>query len=1632
MESLTARFHKEVFLPYLELLKAQYRIHPAFQHARQIWEAKLTEQELVNGPYLEKAHIYAPGEPFESLPLHTSTVKTIRSFRPNLWKHQTDALKLLLTGNNAVIATGTSSGKTLCYQIPILDDLIRNPSEGLRAVIIYPLNALVNDQLAEWERILQGHPQITFARFTGQTPDSPLEYVARLRDSFRRQLGDEKFTRQQLDQEVERRVQQQIKADPPNRLNHRVAIRANPPNILITNFSMLEYLLERPVDAPIFENTRLKFLVLDEAHAYRGVQATEIAFLIRRLKDRLALEKLTCVATSATLGEKGDTDSRRKVRQFAGDLFHEPFGDDNPIYGEAMEPVLAKPSFRPTPGQYTQVAEVLRNNPATDVRPVFGVTLPEKQLADLLAHDENLYRLRATLTTATRLDKAVATLWPDDSKAEGGLQALLQIVGLAQKNASHDDLFPTRLHYFVRAQDGLHVCLHKECPDRRGKEAAFFVSRQTASDVPEGNCPACYRTNRTSKLVEVATCRKCGYLFGALQDLGPRHAQNPDSEGDRSDIDFDSFSTELGWASDSYWSYFSVEEELPYPSQPKLDEEEEDQTDLFLNPARLNWCVLCGKRNDKGAGDTCGCLQPHLREIKVFHRQCPHSGKPKDRDNLTNPEKRPLTSCPNCGARNSSGLEPLRRFQESDDETGIALAIPLAHFQVTPRNDQARLPRKLLCFTDNRQRAAAFPSLLEEETFSHDMGRHIVRIVCEGGRPVDLVKLGEQLAEVSDSSSDKFDPDFFLPVSRFPDEELNAKGKRDLWVAETFAYFGIPDSARESAEDLGLVAVEYRLKDNERAAFHRVLGIADLSSSDADAALQTLAAFMRHRKAFTLPKGRVEPHALAFGRITADIGFVKRREGIRNTEGWLPRKNKDGSYRHNFITDYLRRMAGLTPEQTLSLAERIWDYLTDRSLAVLVDDKGTWKLDHERLFATKPASRYVCSRCGIVTPYSALQVCPRKECDGKLEHRSFDPTQANIVARWVAGTHTAKFTTLKSEEHTAQISKDVAKIIEEDFRAAGVNLLSSTTTFEMGINIGDLQKILLRNAPPTSANYVQRVGRSGRGEDKNAICVTLCRRTKYDADAWSNPPRLMSGEVRPPTVFTKNPVIARRHFNATVFAQFLRVKIKNERVLGDIRQNIRLEGFIPLDSRKGIPAKWLRIPSPDLFLDFYQWLNNQSEATIFKTTPGRSILDATDGFENGRMSSLKSYKEILDTITDELRVLMTERQKLFGEGGSTYETEKAIKDMLDSNVIDVLAKRGFLPRYAFPLDLVTLETGWSRWSRDVDVELSRDRGLAIAEFAPGAQVIAHKKVFTSAGLYVVSKADEPQRLWFSKCRGCEQIRTGATDNQLIVECAVCHQTITRQNVRPFVKPEAFSVRIEKGDQGIARHRRGTLVRQRQSLTHFIDYVEPDSLHDLGLFRVALKERGRLFRYNLGPGNKGFRLCPKCGSSEPLSGFKVGKRHKKLRVLSGSSQCENDSLWGDSNKPLAFGHEFETFSLIARPVVPVKSIESLTFALQKGLCRQLELESNDIGVSWRWVAKRSDGAGAEVILYDRTPGGAGFVKEGFSSWQAVVKKTYEICAECDCEKACYECLKDYGNQGYHGKLDRDSVKALLGG
>lgn len=750
-------------------------------------------------------------------------------------------------------------------------------------------------------------------------------------------------------------------------------------------------------------------------------------------------------------------------------------------------------------------------------------------------------------------------------------------------------------------------------------------------------------------------------------------------------------------------------------------------------------------------------------------------------------------------------------------------------------------------------------------------------------------------------------------------------------------------------------------------------------------------------------------------------------------------------------------MLNLQPADTLILAEKIWWVLIDNTLLKerTVNQTKFYQLFEDRLLVDTSELRFICNRCRLVTAYSVRNCCPRKFCSGQLEEKSFDGTQENTIARWVAGIGVPRFTTLRSEEHTAQINKDLAKRIEDQFRgeggkssknggkssknseevirAEGINLLSSTTTFEMGINIGDLQKVLLRNAPPSSASYVQRVGRAGRGNDKNSICVTLCRRLKYDGDMWRMPQQLMSGNIRTPTVFIENNIIAQRHFNAVVFARFLRTKIHNEKILGEEKQVIRLAAFLPLTSRKGV-ENWLNIYPADLYLDFLGWLETEDESDFFHTKSGKSLVDAVAGFETGKEKLIDEYKGVFVNITAELEVLVDEMDRLGKERlyRDASEIESAVKNLINSDVISTLAKRGFLPRYAFPLETVTLETQKSRWARKSDVELSRDRAIAISEFAPGAQVIAHKRVFTSEGLYIVSREDKPDKKFYARCKACDQIVTSDVENSLKgSDCKTCGEKI--QKVAAYVEPNNFSVRIEKGNENSSRHRPSSLIRQRQSLTHFIDIIKDEDFKDFGLFTIALKRDGKLFRYNLGPKNEGFMLCQDCGCSMPSGRYRVNKGHNRLRATRGSMKCESTNVLNR----LAYGHVFYSYCLIARPTkfVDSKIVSSLAFALQKGLCKVLEVEPADIGVVGRWRSRKDAfGPNAEIVLFDNTPGGAGFVEEGYERWNSVVIEAGKLVKACNCdlEGACYDCLKDYSNQSEHDNLSRGLVLDYLGG
>ncbi len=1628
MDPLNTRFNREVVANFTAMLRSQYQVHQRFQGIKEQWHSFLQDpKQLINGPFLEAATSYEQGAPLEALPLADGTRKTITEVMGGhrLYKHQSDALNLVLGGENVVVATGTSSGKTRCFQLPILDDLIRDSSPGLRAIIIYPMNALVNDQLQDWERLLAKHPKITFARFTGQTPSDGKAFESGLREACRARLKG-KVDPDELDDAANAEFHKEMKKarDTPNHLRHRAAIRQSPPHILITNFSMLEYLLVRPVDAPVFEGARLKFLVLDEAHAYRSVQATEIAFLLRRLKERLGVIKPVCIATSATLGDPKKAGNSERVQRFASGLFGEPFNPSGLIYGTAKTIIAPPKTAEPSVADYLAAGDALANGGAEAALAKLPA-ISASSLREWLESDANVFKLRSeVLRKPIRFEDAAERVFKSHPQREAALSALLALVATADENQpGHEALLPTRLHYFLRAQDGLHVCLREDCPGRNGDVPAVFPSRRADdASIPEGVCPACHAAGRASKLVETVTCRRCGWLYGALRDLGPTRARARRDTGESSvegaivpPPSHDSFDTDLGWAPDSFHTYVSVSPEIPYPRPIADSDEERDNDKLLFNPELAAWCAACGKRK-QSSSDSCQCGKAgHERLIDIFHRQCPTD---KGTEQLEKDVKHMLGQCPNCLARNTMGVEPVRRFQESEDEAGLAAAIPFAHFDVSPWVPKERWKiRKLLCFADQRQKAATFPALLEDEMFPWDLGREITRITLKEVKPLKFTKvadlLHQQFADTSLSPEDKL----LLPSSVRP--EGDDPDWKQFFQAQVFAYFGIPDSSRDSAEDFGAVRVRYDLDDAKRVALNGALEAFKLSPSDSEALLQTLFGYARKRKAFGLPQG-VKHNDPAFGRVTADIFLAKEKGGLKNAEGFVSAVT---SAQGNEFTNYLSRSLRISITEAREVAANLWEVFT-RTATLRQNDSDRWRLIQSDLQVETAPQRFCCSTCQTVATWNCRDVCPKKECCGTLVEMPSLDQDDRLIARWVSARPDVTFQSLASEEHTAQLAKNVAALVEEDFRGSGVNLLSSTTTFEMGINIGDLQKVLLRNAPPSAASYIQRVGRAGRGADRNAVCVTLCKGTKYDLDCWRQPEqRLMQGTVNPPSVFLLNAHLAQRHLNAYFFASALR---ENMATLGSLarKQQIPLGICIPQELRKGLPANSFPNGTESAVLDLSSAMRQCGSPTVDNASLSE-IADAVGGWPSALESCVTGYEKRMQEIRDDLQALLDERDERHKQFQPTFESDRAIQSILKADLISILAKRGFLPRYAFPLDVVELVTKTDRYA-DSDVALSRDRGQAIGEYAPGAQVVARKQMFTSGGLFFSTRKEMPDPEWFWRCPECQLIRTEITKARLIESlgnsCPACHHHVLGVNMRRFIQPTAF-LHDEKAKASFGRTKP---IRQRQGLTHFIDTLDGVTFTVNTGFNIALKKDGKLFRYNHAPGNKGFKLCRLCGRSEPvpLTGASA-TQHKWLRYLPIFGRNEKCSSDANRSITVAYGHIFESFCLVVRPLISPPSRESLGYALHRGLCRVLELDLNEVGVSFR----RSQTGGDEIVLFDKAPGGAGLVLDAHARWDEVVEAASRIVTSCTCiadssgKAACYSCLKDFSNQTHHELLDR---------
>lgn len=1511
---------------------------------RASFEEALKSGHLSKGPFLEATPVFKRGQTpralFQSLlgdQPDEAFLKAVQGERA-LYQHQERAIKSVFNGGNVIVATGTGSGKTEAFIYPILLHLYQEFRKdqlgpGVRALILYPMNALANDQrerLGEICRRLkeENSPfQFTFGQYTGETPENENDSQRHARDLMANRL--------------------------PGELVLRFEMRKEPPHILLTNYSMLEYLLLRPYDSPLFDNGRAQwwtFLVLDEAHQYRGSKGIEMGMLLRRLKQRLReggrSAPFRCIATSATLvGGEGDKEA---VAKFASDLFGEKFLKENVILGE-IEPILEHGARSLQPNDYLLLSDALqeKNEEArshlSKLATELGVSIPmgehlQTTIGALLQHDRRATDLTRLITgNPTEVREIADQVFGDLPEVEqvAALSKLVELLMLARDPLSDAPLLSPRYHLFLRSLEGAFVSYW---PKKK-----VFLDRKSSG----GEYTA----------FEVALCRECGqhYFVGRIKNGKLVEAVR--------DPSMDDFGV----------SFFRPVEQTGA---------EEDDESYSAEKKEFQLCAQCGEiRKDKL---TCG----HDKVIRLIEEETP-----SDEDRVDQ-----LKRCGACGY-SGAGRDPVREVVHSTDGPHAVIATTL--YQKLPKER-----KKVLAFADGRQEAAFFAWYLEG-SYNDILYRNLILKVVRDFDP--HTKEGLSLRDLAKGLCCIFQEKKIFPSTK-SDLELGRKA----WI-RLYREF-LTDEPGISLEGVGLVRWQLKWPEWFRVPEALLTPPWSLTEREARDLTYILLNTMRADRAVELQTesgisvswSNLELQAT---QMRFRIGDPKSKKDVRSWDGKVGR-------RAQFLARLLMR-AGFSEQEALEHAvdalRAIWEAVSkcDKN-ALSSNDRLLLPVDDARRLnpywwrlrpITGDDTIFQCDTCGRLQAVSVRGICPRHRCLGTLKEANPQDLEPNhyrfLYEEDLPGS-------LRVEEHTAQLDKEKAREFQREFREGKIHVLSCSTTFELGVDLGDLDTVFLRNVPPEAFNYAQRVGRAGRRSGFPGFAITYCRRGPHDLYHFSDPKSMLSGKVRPPTISLRNEKIITRHIAATALSHFFRAFHERfetvEKLFKDLKHPSGIDDF-------------------KAFLNEHQAKLEESLRAIVPADMLPQVgLDSGDWIE--RIAGEESRFSLAETevSSDYKGVIRLEEEASANKDYKTADwASKRAKTIASEDVLSFLSRKAVIPKYGFPVDVVELDTQRRKQNQEAfDVLLQRDLSIAISEFAPTSKLVANKKVWTSYGLKKVAEKE-----WQRKCyKRCLQhnvfLEWSDEQSEPPTPCG------DRLTVSKYVIPIfGFVTGLEEPQEPKARTARVFTTRP-----YFAGPCGPDPGTiaiplDPPMITMRKASPGLMAVLCEGRRGQGFYICSECGA-----GFR--KREKTHRTPNG--QYCNGIL-----EEVSLGHEFVTDVLQLQfhqepegGIEPVWFAYSLAYALVEGAAEALEVPSTDLSAT---VTHSNEYPIPPIILYDNVPGGAGLVaqlekEETLKDCLDTAQKRVSGTCGCDESTSCYGCLRSYRNQFAHQNLQRGPVRSYL--
>jgi ATP-dependent helicase YprA (DUF1998 family) len=1557
---------------YRSFIKSSYRLADPALRAQ--FEGHVDRAEvLVKGPYVTLARDFVEGQKLSQILAsgcgHVNLARLHWPFGDTpLYGHQENAFRSVEAGKNVIVKTGTGSGKTEAFLLPVLSGVLRANEQGVRgtkAVLLYPMNALANDQLLRLRELLrESNTGISFALYTGES-----ETVAQ---TIGEPLSGHELTR-------------------------RDEIRRNPPDVILTNYKQLEFLLVRKADRALF-TPALRYVVLDEIHSYRGALATELACLLRRLKARCGVKKgsIRVIGTSATVSQDAGGDAA--LARFVTDLFDEPFelGDivgeryrERPAPTHPYEPPfveLSEADLRfftqaDEPG-LVRLAEKVCGRKGPDAASTHGklqALLSESLFVGALMSAAEFPRSFDELAAALREKSAALRDAPTDAIMRL-IQAYLLLGSYGDENEM--PLLRPKLHTFFHGVYDVGLCMNPAC-------------RKLATDSSD-RCGECGSAVRPAVL-----CRTCGQDFVKVR-FNPDHPEETVSNDDFLSDEESAFITP-----------YLVGERADEDEEAENDEPEEDEP----RPRRRRQ-TAAEKR----------LKQQYVDHVRGSVFEAEPSGVPKDNLSVQHVLRGRGTSCPVCNSRYTRGdvLTLLR--------TGVASSVSVLgthHLDRVPEDE-----RKLLIFADNRQDAAHQAGYMSDRHRQFALRHAIGAAVSEAG------SAGIALQDLPNRVREIFQRIGLAKRNLTRDEEASWRRTLEYEIAAEFCR---ATQQRIALENLALVEVQYEFLD-KLIADRRFIECCRRAGSDVEkgaVVVRAMLDFMRRKRAvsFDFYQSFLDPKRTPWSWLTVDpynLSIAEHERGavyfMLDRPEALRSKSVSGIKAEPLVKDSDRGAAGGIARLVYDkiglgavigegwirrVVDLLREYEMVESPPVLPESvrrhlRGQRPLQIAKRIVrlVKGESGWRCRKCSIWRPYRADVCLVSTACSG--HDHDIQPSVADKNNYYVQLYTADRPRRLRALEHTAQIDQDNRAKREQEFKGGKIETLVCSPTLELGVDIGDLYSVLLRNAPHTPSNYIQRAGRAGR-RLRIGFVTAFCSTGPHDRHCFEDPAWLVRGEFMPPIVRLTNDKIVARHVRSFALEEL------NEDfswLMGDLLEDLQNPAILKRD-RYAHLLEGLRARSDDIGVKARDIFDRQEVMEVVKVFP--------DDFESTVLRWHEQVKRLHREFHEYARIVSTReseqkrraRERAYRE--LTTDREKAF-------VLSYFAEEGVLPSYQFPTDTFSLDPGVG----DTPT-LRRPAWIALFEFAPGNMVYAngHKlksiRAFFEGGRragpgdHSADQSGRVERFCF-----CERCGFGAKD--IVNNCPQCASQITRQAEVALID----SFEAEENTQiTSAEDNRQRLTFKREE--HRLSGGKGDAqLYPYEFVTLEFCSRANLLVTNwgrqsrmAGKGEK-FDLCPNCGRHRPH-----GLSEKRLK----SWEDSHHKICSGAPRPFILGYEFFADVLVF-PVAPglaprdeeaaIAFCRTLGKALVVGAQERLEIEPDEIA-----YFQHPDGAGGwTLVFYETAPGGAGYLEQIARNLRSWAKAAQERLFNHDCERACYRCLKSARNQFDHALLDKELVRSVL--